>query len=75
MDLTIPYTFYPLALPHWMAWTFFAVAMLCGCAVGVVRGVRRGWIRGIQAGVFGITGFLAATVLASMVVTFFLHDQ
>jgi hypothetical protein len=23
MDLTVPYTFYPLALPHWIAWTLF----------------------------------------------------
>jgi hypothetical protein len=27
MDLTIPYTFYPLALPHWIAWLLFLLAM------------------------------------------------
>lgn len=39
MDLTIPYTFYPIALPHWIAWALFV------------------------------------TVVASMVITFFVHDQ
>jgi hypothetical protein len=58
MDLTVPYTFYPLALPHWIAWTLFALAMLCG-----------------GAGLLGTMGFLAATILASMVITFFVPDQ
>jgi hypothetical protein len=75
MDLTVPYTFYPLALPHWIAWTLFALAVLCGGAFGVVRGRGRGWLRGIQAGLLGAVGLLAATILASMVITFFVHDQ
>jgi hypothetical protein len=33
MDLTIPYTLYPLALPHWIAWTLLLFAMLGGAAV------------------------------------------
>jgi hypothetical protein len=33
MDLTIPYTFYPLALAHWIAWTLLLFAMLGGAAV------------------------------------------
>jgi hypothetical protein len=44
MDLTIPYTFYPLALPHWIAWTLFLIAMLAGSAVGMARGRGRGWL-------------------------------
>ncbi|MGH7512626.1 MAG: hypothetical protein ACREOQ_06865 [Gemmatimonadales bacterium] len=75
MDLTVPYTFYPLALPHWIAWTLFLLAMLCGAAVGVARGLGAGWLRGIGAGVFGVLGFLAATMIASMIITFFVHDQ
>ena len=75
MDLTVPYTFYPLALPHWIAWTLFLHAMLGGAAVGMARGLGRGWLRGILAGVFGAIGFLAATMIASMVITFFVHDQ
>jgi hypothetical protein len=75
MDLTVPYTFYPLALPHWIAWTLFLFAMLGGAAVGMLRGRRRGWLRGILAGMVGAVGFLAATMIASMVITFFVHDQ
>jgi hypothetical protein len=75
MDLTVPYTFYPFALPHWIAWTLFGIAILGGGAFGIVQGLGRGWLRGIQAGLRGTLGFLAATILASMVITFFVHDQ
>jgi hypothetical protein len=75
MDLTVPYTFYPLALPHWIAWTLFLFAMLGGATVGMVRGRGRGWFSGILTGVAGTIGFLAATMIASMVITFFVHDQ
>ena len=74
MDLTVPYTFYPLALPHWIAWTLFLFAMLGGAAVGVVQASRRGWLLGLRAGALGILGFVAATMVASMVITFFVHD-
>jgi hypothetical protein len=74
MDLTIPYTFYPLALPHWIAWTLFLLAMLVGVAVGMARGRGRHAF-GILSGVFGAIGLLAATMIASMVITFFVHDQ
>ncbi len=66
MDLTIPYTFYPLALPHWIAWILFLLAMLGGVAVGLWRGLRVGLLAG--------TGLLVATMLASMIITFFVHD-
>ena len=35
MDLTIPYTFYPIALPHWIAWTLF-VASRCSAGSRLV---------------------------------------
>lgn len=75
MDLTVPYTFYPIALPHWMAWVLFLLAMLGGAAVGMARGLRRGWFRGAWAAVLGAFGFLVATMVISMVITFFVHDQ
>ena len=75
MDLSIPYTFYPIALPHWIAWTLFMLALLGGAALGMRRGLERGWLRGILTGVFGAIGFLAVTMVASMVITFFVHDQ
>jgi hypothetical protein len=74
MDLTVPYTFYPVALPHWIAWTLFLLAMLGGGAVGIVQTMRRGVLLGLRAGALGILGFLAATMVASMVITFFVHD-
>jgi hypothetical protein len=30
MDLTIPYTFYPTAMPGWIAWVLFLMATLGG---------------------------------------------
>jgi hypothetical protein len=74
MDLTIPYTFYPIALPHWIAWALFLVAMLGGVGVGLARGWSRGGASGLMAGVLAATGLLVATMLASMVITFFVHD-
>ena len=74
MDLTIPYTFYPSAPPHWIAWTLLGLAVLGGPASGVARGLHRGWLRGLRARVLGTLGLLAATVVASMVITFLVHD-
>ena len=75
MDLSIPYTFYPIALPHWIAWTLFMLALLGGAALGMRRGLERGWLRGALTGMLGTIGFLAATMIASMIITFFVHDQ
>ncbi len=75
MDLTIPYTFYPFALPHWIAWALFLFAMLGGALVGVALGRGRGWLGGIGTAAFAAVAFLGATMLASMVITFFVHDQ
>jgi hypothetical protein len=74
MDLTVPYTFYPFGLPHWIAWTLFLLALLCGAAVAVVHVLRRGWWRGLRIGALSTLGFLATTMVASMVITFFVHD-
>ncbi|HKA42523.1 MAG TPA: hypothetical protein VKF40_11085 [Burkholderiales bacterium] len=74
IDLTIPYTFYPLALPHWIAWTLFLAATVGGAAIGVARGRARGWMSGLGAGLIGGVGFLVVTMVASMVITFFVHD-
>jgi hypothetical protein len=49
MDLTIPYTFFPLALPTWIAWTLFFVATVGGITIGVARGSGRGWRAGLRA--------------------------
>jgi hypothetical protein len=75
MDLTIPYTFYPLALPHWMAWVLFILAILGGVAAGFRQDARHGWPRRLGVGLLGTSGCLLGTIIASMVITFFLHDQ
>jgi hypothetical protein len=75
MDLTIPYTFYPVALPHWIAWTLFTLAILGGGAVGLSQRFRHGWLRAAGAAIVGTLGCLFVTVIASMVITFFVHDQ
>lgn len=75
MELTIPYTFYPVALPHWIAWTLFIVAIVGGVTVGFMQAARLGWPRRVGAGIAGTIVCLLATVMASMVITFFLHDQ
>ena len=75
MDLTVPYTFYPIALPHRIAWLLFLLALSGGLALGVARGLRSGWIGGIRAGVLAGAGLLAASMIAGMVITFFVHDQ
>jgi hypothetical protein len=75
MDLTIPYTFYPVALPHWIAWTLFVLAILGGVAAGFTQAARHGWPRRLGAGIAGTFVCLLATMIASMVITFFVHDQ
>jgi hypothetical protein len=74
MDLTIPYTFYPLALPHWIAWLLFLLAMAGGVTTGILKGRGRGWRSGLGAGSIGVVGLLAASIVVSMIITFFVHD-
>jgi len=74
MDLTVPYTFYPTALPHWIAWTLFSVAVAGGVGAAVIQVRRRGRVRGVLVGAISGAGLLIATMIASMVITFFLHD-
>jgi hypothetical protein len=75
MDLTIPYTFYPVALPRWIAWTLFTLAILGGGATGLSLRSRYGWLRAAGVAIVSTLGCLFATVIASMVITFFVHDQ
>lgn len=74
MDLRIPYTFYPLVLPPWVAWALFLAAIVGGLAVGVRRGRARGWTVDLVAALVSGAGFLLVTMLVSMVIAFFVHD-
>jgi hypothetical protein len=49
VDLTIPYTFYPIALPGWIAWVLFLIALLGSIFIGAIRARRRGWLAGLLA--------------------------
>jgi len=75
MDLTIPYTFYPAALPHWIAWTLFTLAILGGGAIGLSQRSRYRWPGVAGAATVSMLGCLVVTIIASMVITFFVHDQ
>jgi hypothetical protein len=74
MDLTIPYTFYPSALPHGLAWGLFGLAVLGALVTsfGVAR-VKKPWV-GLLLFVPILLGLLIATVPCSIVIMFFLHD-
>ena len=75
MDLTIPYTFYPPALPHGVAWGLFALAVLSAFATSfVVARVKRPWV-GLLLFVPLLLGLLIATVVCSIVITFLLHNM
>ncbi len=74
MDLTIPYTFYPSALPHWLAWVLFSAAILGGGVAGTVRARDGRWASGLAIGMASACLILVATAIASMAFTFFLYD-
>ena len=73
MDLTLPYTLYPTALPHWIAWLLFLLAITGGVVVGVRRLRTSGWTSGGLVGLASTMGLLFVTIIASMVITFFIH--
>ena len=74
MDLTIPYTFYPIPLPHWIAWLLFLPAITGGVVAGILRSRRNGWATGGLVGLTSALALLLISIVASMVITFFIHD-
>ena len=74
MDLTIPYTFYPQVLPHWLSWTLFGFVLAGGTAAGVGRGLARGWRSGLKFGLLIAACILALTMVLSGVLAFFYHN-
>ena len=75
MDLMIPYTFYPRALPHWVAWTLFLIAMAGGIGAGFAHGRGRGRLGGLGVGASAAAVLLVATMVAGMIIAFFVHDS
>jgi formate-dependent nitrite reductase membrane component NrfD len=74
MDLTVPYTFYPLALPHWVAWTLFLASVTAGAVVGAAITWSRGWRAGLLMGSTYLVLFLVVTMGLAMIITLFVHD-
>ncbi|HEU5040744.1 MAG TPA: hypothetical protein VFT84_07990 [Gemmatimonadales bacterium] len=63
----------PVALPHSIAWLLFVAALAGGGTIGALRGHRAGRRTGSD-GALGLVGLIVATMVASMVITFFAHD-
>ena len=74
MDWTIPYTFYPSALPGWISWVLFLTAIGGGCFFGFYFTRRHGWFVGLVVLLISTAAFLIASMIISMVITFFVHD-
>ena len=74
MDLTIPYTFYPSALPEWLAWVLFLAALFGAIGVGVLLVRMQRPMIGILVVIPAFAIFLITSMTVSMILTFFLHD-
>ena len=74
MDWSIPQTFYPIALPAPLQWLLFILAIAV-TALWVARVVRfQGWRVGfLLLPPIALLSMLAS-MLVSMVLTFFIHD-
>lgn len=75
MDWSIPRTFYPVALPSPWMWAFFALACLAAI-IGIdvtikVKGISTGLLLSVPIA----AAMLFASMIASMVVMFFVHDM
>ena len=72
MDYTIPYTFYPSALPHGLSWGLFALAVIGSLLVASIAARKRKPQRLLLfIPIFLV--FLMITIGISMVITFFIH--
>ena len=74
MDLTIPYTFYPSALPHGVAWGLFTFAVLGSFFTSIAVSKAKSPLVGLLLFVPIASSFLVFTIVCSIVITFFIHD-
>jgi len=74
VDLTIPYTFYPTALPGWISWALFLTVLAGGGGAGLAVGWRRGLGAGLRVSAGSVALLPLATMILGMIITFFLHD-
>jgi len=75
MDLTIPYTFYPSAMPHRLAWLLFLLAIgtpLIVCAtIAASKRTRLSLILFFPL----LVAFVIISMVCGMIITFFTHNQ
>ncbi|MGB6045294.1 MAG: hypothetical protein WBF93_19210 [Pirellulales bacterium] len=74
MDLSIPYTFYPSALPASLAWVLFLTALFGAGGIGLLLGRKRNTAVGFLAAIPAFALLLFISMVFSMVLMFFIHD-
>ena len=75
MDLTIPYTFYPTALPHRLAWLFFSLAVGGSLVVCLALAARKKTRLSLLLFFPLLIVLLFVSMLGSGLVMFFIHDH
>ena len=74
MDLTIPYTLYPTALPHTLAWGLFTAAFVSTGFVSYVIGKRRSLKSAILLFLPVFFAFLVLSILLAVIYMLFGHN-
>ena len=75
MDLTIPYTFYPSALPHRLAWVLFSLAVGGSLIVCVAIAADKKTRLSVLLFFPLLVAFLIVSIVCSVVIMFFTHNQ
>jgi len=75
MDLTIPYTFYPTALPHWLAWVLFSLAVGGSLVVCLALAVRKKTRLSLLLFFPLLIVLLFVSMVGSGIVMFFISDH
>lgn len=71
MDLRIPYTLYPTALPHTLAWGLFIAAFLASGLVSYVIGKRRSLKSAVLLFLPVLFAFLVLSILLAVIYMLF----
>ena len=75
MDLTIPYTFYPTALPHRLAWLLFSLAVGGSLAVCLMIAAYKKPRLAFLLFFPLLLVLLVVSMVVSSVIMFFIHNQ
>ena len=75
MDLTIPYTFYPTALPHRLAWVLFSLAVGGSLLVCVALAANKKTRLSLLLFFPLLIVLLFVSMVCSGAIVFFMHDH